>query len=448
MVNVPGFGEVAKIPELRKRVLFTLALLAVYRLGVFVSTPGIDVAAVKKLFEAQQGTLFGMMNMFSGGALENFSIFTLGIIPYISVSIIMQFLTASIPALEAIKKEGASGQRIITRWTRQGTIALAVVHGLIISTGLESQGLVLDPGWQFRISTAVTLTAGTAFLMWIGEQITERGLGNGISLLIFAGIIAGMPMALVNMFVLARTGEIAPLTVLGVIGFMLLSIWAIVYVERAARKVPVQYPRRMVGKNVAQAQTQYMPLKLNMTGVLPPICASSFMLLPATIASFYPNETVQEFTEYFMPGHPVYTTIFVAFIFLFTFFLTALYFNPEEVAENLKKGGGFIPTVRPGKPTADYLNRITTRITLWGAIYIALVCVIPQWFYVQMGAGQFAYIFGGTAVLIVVGVALDTASQIESHVVARNYESFMSKSSKIGGHKSSMKAMRSKMLKR
>ena len=445
---IGGLGNVGKIPELRKRIMFTLLMLAVYRLGVFVSTPGINVEALRRLFDTGDGTLFGLVNMFSGGALEHFSIFTLGITPYISVSIIIQVLAPTIPALEQLKKEGEAGQRVITRYTRYGTVLLALFQSLMIAYGLEGQGLVHAPGWTFRITTMLSLTAGTAFIMWLGEQITEKGIGNGISVIIFAGIVARMPEVFVETLALSRTGEIAPLTVLGLIVFTVLTTAAIVFVERSHRKIPIQYPRRMVGKHMAQAQTQYMPLKVNMAGVIPPIFASAFLVVPATIASFSKNETIQDFMQYMHPGSWVYTTVFVTLIILFSYFYTAVIFNPPEVAENLKKNGGFIPTVRPGKQTADYLYDVLNRMTLWGALYISAVCVLPQLMFFEMGATSFAHVFGGTAILIVVGVTLDTASQIESHVVARNYEAFMSKSTKTRGGLGSMSHMRSRLLRR
>ncbi len=443
-----GLGDIGKIPELRKRILFTLGLLAVYRLGVFVSTPGIDVEALRRLFDTSDGTLFGLVNMFSGGALEHFSIFTLGITPYISVSIIFQVLTPTIPALQALKKEGESGQRILTRYIRQCTVVLAFIQGYAIAQGLEAQGLVHVPGWTFRLSTMITLTAGTAFIMWLGEQITERGIGNGTSIIIFAGIIARMPEVLVSTLALAREGEIHPMAVLLLFAFAVASVAGIVYVERSHRKIPVQYPRRVVGKNIAQAQTQYMPLKVNMAGVIPPIFASAFLVVPATVATFVPNDKLKEILSYMHPGTTAYTIVFIGLIFLFSFFYTSLIFNPTEVAENLKKNGGFIPTVRPGKQTVDYFYGVLNRLTLWGAIYIAIVCIVPQLVYFYYNASAFAHVFGGTAILIAVGVTLDTASQIESHIVAKNYESFMSKSSKTRGGMGSMSQMRSRILKR
>ncbi len=443
-----GLGNIAKIPELWKRIWFTLGLLAVYRLGVFVSTPGINVEKLRDMFGAGGGTLFDLVNMFSGGALEQFSIFTLGITPYISVSIIVQILTPTIPALQALKKEGESGQRVLTRYTRQGTILLALVQAFLISRGLENQGLVMNPGLQFEICTMITLTAGTSFIMWLGEQISERGIGNGISMIIFAGIVARMPSVFLSTIELAREQVISGFTIIFVIAFMVASVAGIVFVERSHRKIPVQYPRRMVGRNMAQAQTQHMPLKVNMSGVIPPIFASAFLVLPATIASFSTNEEFRRIMSYLQPGHVIHACVYVALIFLFSFFYTSLVFNPEEVAENLKKNGGFIPTVRPGKQTADYFYSVLSRLTVWGAIYIAIVCILPQWLYMELNVGSFASVFGGTAVLIAVGVTLDTASQIESYVVAKNYEAFMSHSSKSRGGLGSMGQMRSRILRR
>lgn len=446
---IGSLGEIGNIPELRKRLLFTLVMLSIYRLGVFVSTPGIDIAALQQMFKVADGTLFGLMNMFSGGALKNFSIFTLGIAPYISVSIIVQLLTPVIPTLERLRKDGDAGRKVLTRYTRQGTILLALFQSYMISVGLESQhGLVVAPGLTFRLSTMITMTAGTAFIMWLGEQITEKGLGNGISVIIMAGILARMPEVFFSTIALARTGEIQPLVVIMLLFFCFASIYCIVYVERSARRIPVQYPRRMVGKRVAQAQTQYMPLKVNMAGVIPPIFASAFLVLPATIASFSANEKIREWVSYMTPGSVTYESVFVGLIILFSFFYTAVIFNPEDVAENLKKNGGFIPTVRPGKQTVDYLYGVLNRLTVWGALYISVVCVLPQSVYIHYGAGAFASVFGGTAILIVVGVTLDTASQIESMIVARNYEAFMSRTSKVRGGLGSMSQMRSRLLKR
>ena len=443
-----GMQEISRIPELRKRILFTLGMLAVYRFGVYVSTPGVDVEAIKRMFNTGDGTLFGLVNMFSGGALEQFSIFTLGIMPYISVSIIMQLLSSSVPSLEALKKEGEAGQRIITRYTRYFTVLLALFQGVMIAIGLEQQGVVLTPGLSFRITTALTLASGTAFIMWLGEQINERGIGNGMSIVVFAGIVARMPETLLSTLVLARNQEVAPATILIVLAMSFATVAGIVFVERAHRRIPVQYPRRMVGNKVAQAQTQYMPLKVNMSGVIPPIFASAFLVLAATVASLSTNEMLADLMSYLVPGTWFYSLFFVGLIIFFAFFYTAMIFNPTEVAENLKKNGGFIPTVRPGKQTADFLYGVLNRLTLWGSIYIAAICIIPQLFYISMGVTTFAYIFGGTSILISVGVILDTVSQIESYVVARNYEEFMGKTSKVRGGLGSMGHTRARLLRR
>ena len=445
---IGSLGDVGKIPELRKRILFTLGMLAVYRMGVFVSTPGINVEALRNLFQTGEGTLFGLINLFSGGALENFSIFTLGVTPYISVSIMIQLLTPMIPSLDNLKKEGESGRRVLTRYTRQGTILLALFQSLAIARGLEAQGLVTAPGWVFRLSTMITLTAGTAFIMWLGEQITERGIGNGISVVIFAGIAARLLPELYNMSRLARTGEVSPISMLLVIGFSVLTVAFIVFVERCYRRIPIQYPRRMVGKNLTQAQTQYMPLKVNMVGVIPPIFASAFLVVPSTIAAFSGSEMMADVMQYLTPGTWSYILVFVSLIAFFSFFYVSVMFNPEEVAENLKKNGGFVPTVRPGKPTAEFLYSVLNHLALWGAIYISIICVVPQLVYMGLGVASFSYVFGGTAVLIMVGVTLDTAAQIESHLVAKNYESFMSASTKRRGGLGSMSYQRARLLRR
>jgi preprotein translocase subunit SecY len=438
-------------PELKSRLLFTLGMLAVYRLGVFVSSPGIDVQKLRQMFEVQAGTLFGLVNMFSGGALENFSIFTLGVAPYISVSIIVQLLAPTIPRLEQLKKEGDAGRRVLTRYTRIGTLLLAIVQGLVISYGLERQGLALEPGWTFRIVSALTLASGTAFIMWLGEQITEKGIGNGVSLIIFAGIVARMPGALLEVFVLAQTGAISSLTVLAALALCVLTVASIVFVESSQRKIPVHYPKRIVGKSLAQAQTQYLPLKVNMAGVIPPIFASALLIIPSYVLGFAStsnNDTLEEILSYFTPGSFPYELLFALLIIVFSFFYTAIIFNPEEVAENLKKGGGFIPSVRPGKPTVDYLYSVLNRLTVWGALYIAAVCILPQLLFHYLQVDNFGYVFGGTAILIVVGVTMDTSAQIQSMIVARNYETFLNRSSKVRGGVGSGSFTRNRLLRR
>lgn len=442
-----GVLQVFQIPELKKRLMFTIGMLAVYRLGVFVSTPGVNVDMIRRMFEDNANTLFGLISLFSGGAIEQASIFSLGISPYITVSIIIQLLSPSIPYLENLKKEGEAGRRVITRYTRQFTILLALFQSFMIARSLEAKGFA-TPSLSFELITMITLTAGTAFVMWIGEQITERGLGNGTSVIIFAGIAARMPSVFGSTLELARTGEVSPFAVIFLLVFSLLTIYSIIFVERSHRKIPIQYPRRMVGKRMTQAQTQYMPLKVNMTGVIPPIFASAILMLPATLMMVVPAANMAMFNKFITPGEWGYEAIYVGLIVLFSFFYTAVVFNPVEVAENLKKNGGFIPLVRPGQETADYLYGVLNRLTLWGAIYISLVCVVPQLVYLKMGASGFAYVFGGTAVLIVVGVTLDTAAQIESMLVARNYEAFMSRSSKEQGSLGAIGYNRSRLVRR
>lgn len=425
---VAGFDNAAKIPELRKRVMFTLGMLIVYRIGVFVPTPGIDAESFKGLLDRASGTVFGLANMFSGGALENFSVFALGVMPYISMSIVMQLMQAVIPQLEALSKEGEQGRRQITKYTRRGTIILAMFQGLMISIGLESQGVVSDPGWHFRIVSMLTLAAGTSFLMWLGEQISERGIGNGISLIITAGILAQMPSVMVGTFALTSTGELKHISLLLLLAFAISTVFFIVFVELSQRRIPVQYPKRTMGRRLVQAATQHLPLKLNSASVMPPIFASMLILFPATIASMSTNDTVKELSAYLIRGTLWGEIAFSVLIIFFCFFYTALVIDPDKMAENLKKNGGFIPSCRPGKDTADFIRYVLNRLTLWGSVYVVAICVVPQILYSDMGVGSFAYFFGGTAVLIVVGVTLDTVSQIESHVLARNYEGFMNKS--------------------
>lgn len=424
---IGGFQHAGKIPELRKRILSTLGMLVVYRLGVFVPTPGVDAEKLARIFEQASRTLFGIVNMFSGGALERFSVFALGIMPYISVSIIAQLLTTVIPQLEALSKEGEQGRRVITRYTRIGTIFLALFQGTMISIGLESQGVVAHPGFAFRATTAITLAAGTAFIMWLGEQITERGIGNGMSVIIMAGIVARMPSTLAQTFELMSTGEITPLKLLLIFMFALGTMAFIVFVERIQRRIPVQYPRRSAGRHMTQAMTQHLPLKLNTSGVIPAVFASAFLVFPATIAQFSHIEALKAWATNLRPGALMYECFYAILIIFFCYFYTAMVFDPVQIAENLKKNGGFVPTVRPGKDTAEFLSRVLARLTIWGALYVCAICIIPTMFYLNMGAASFTYFFGGTAVLIVVGVILDTVSQMESHIMARNYEGFLAK---------------------
>ncbi|MDX2501641.1 MAG: preprotein translocase subunit SecY [Deltaproteobacteria bacterium] len=425
-----GFQNVFKIPELKKRILFTLGLLIVYRIGVHVPVPGIDAVALGSFFKAAEGTIFGIFNMFSGGAFERLSVFALGIMPYISASIILQLLTVVIPHLEQLKKEGEQGRKKITQYTRYGTVVLSIIQGFGISVGLESMSspggspVVLLPGWAFRLMTVITLTAGTAFIMWLGEQITERGVGNGISLIIFAGIVCRLPAASVNTVRLLSTGEMGIFAVLILVVMMIAVIALIIFVEQGQRRIPVQYAKRVVGRRMYGGQSTHLPLKINTSGVIPPIFASSIIMFPATIGSFVEVEWIQTITNAIRPGNLVYELLFVGFIFFFCYFYTAVTFNPVDVADNMKKSGGYIPGIRPGKRTADYIDKVLTRITLGGAIYVSAVCVLPS---VLITKFNVPFYFGGTALLIVVGVAIDTVAQMESHMLSRHYEGFLKK---------------------
>lgn len=432
-----GLQRAANIPELRKRVVFTLLMLAVYRMGVQIPTPGINGEALAAFFAQNASTLFGMFNMFSGGALENFSIFALGIMPYISASIIIQLLTVVIPQLEALKKDGEAGNRKITQYTRYGTVVLSIIQGSFIAAGLQGmsgpggEAIVLDPGMQFKLMTMLTLTSGTAFIMWLGEQMTERGIGNGISLIIFAGIIARGPAAIGNSVQLVKAGEISLFFVPLLIVFMFGVVAVIVYFETSQRKIPIQYAKRVVGRKVYGGQSSHLPLKINVAGVIPPIFASSLMMFPATIGSFIQVGWVQKVSAAMHPGTVYYYICYIILIVFFCFFYAAVTFKPEDVAENLKKNGGFIPGIRPGKRTAEFIDKVLTRLTVVGATYLSVVCVLPT---VLVSQFNIPFYFGGTALLIVVGVGIDTISQIESHLHMRNYEGFM-KQGRIRGRK-------------
>ena len=440
-----AFGNIGRIPELRNRVLFTLGLLAVYRLGIFITTPGVDRRLMQEYIAGQAGTLFGMFNMFVGGALEQASVFTLGIMPYISASIILQLLTVVVPKLERLQKEGDQGRKKITQYTRYGTILISLVQGTIIAINLEGtvhngQPVVPDPGIFFKFITVLSLTAGTAFIMWLGEQITERGIGNGMSLIIFAGIVAGLIPGLITTFDMAAQEVLKPLSLLALLLIVLGAIAFVVFVERAQRRIPVQYSKRVVGRKQYGGQSTHLPLRVNTSGVIPPIFASSLLVFPATMAQYFPESVLMsQVQQSLMPTEWVYNIIFIALVVFFTFFYTAVTFNPVDVADNLKKFGGYIPGVRPGKQTAEYIERVLTRITTGGAIYLSAVCVLPNlliaWF------GNLPFYFGGTALLIVVGVALDTVNQIESHLITRNYEGITGASgTRIRGRRSTMGA--------
>jgi len=425
-----GFSNIFKIPELKKRIIFTCALLFVYRIGVHVPTPGIDSVALASFFARAKGTLLGLFDMFSGGALERLSVFALGIMPYISASIILQLLTVTIPHLERLSKEGEQGRKKITQYTRYGTVLLSVIQGFGISIGLENMSspggapVVIHPGWEFRLMTVITLTAGTAFIMWLGEQITERGIGNGISLIIFAGIVARMPQAIGNSVRLLSTGEMGIFLIVILLSLMILVVAFIIYVEQGQRRIPVQYAKRVVGRRMYGGQSTHLPLKVNTSGVIPPIFASSIIMFPATLGSFVSVPWIKDIASSMRPGNIFYELIYIGFIFFFCYFYTAVTFNPVDVADNMKKQGGYIPGIRPGKRTADYIDRVLTRITLGGAIYVSAVCVLPS---ILMTKFNVPFYFGGTALLIVVGVAIDTIQQIESHMITRHYEGFLKK---------------------
>lgn len=425
-----GFQSIGKIPELKRRILMTFVLLAVYRVGAHVPTPGINGEALRAFFLQSQGTLLGFFDMFAGGAFSNLSVFALGIMPYISASIILQLLTVVIPYLDRLNKEGEAGRKKITQYTRYGTVVLSLIQGFGIAFGLEGmtgpggEMVVLAPGWGFRLMTVITLTAGTAFIMWLGEQITERGIGNGISLIIFAGIVARMPLAVFNTFRLMTTGELSTFMMLVIVAMMVLVVAAIIFVERGQRRIPVQYAKRVVGRRMYGGQSTHLPLKVNTAGVIPPIFASSIIVFPATIAQFIQVPWMKGIADALGPGKVLYSLLYVAFIVFFCYFYTAVVFNPVDVADNMKKYGGYIPGLRPGKKTADYIDRVLSRITLGGAVYVSAVCVLPT---ILIQKFQVPFYFGGTALLIVVGVAIDTVAQIESHMLTRHYEGFIRK---------------------
>lgn len=429
---IGSFGNIAKIPELKRRVIFTLLMLFVYRLGVHVPVPGINTAALKDFFGKYSQTLFGVIDMFTGGAMEHFSVFSLGIMPYISASIILQLLTVVVPHLERLSKEGEAGRKKITQYTRYGTVVLSLIQGLGISMGLaNAENMVYISKPMFVMLSMITLAAGTAFIMWLGEQITERGIGNGISLIIFAGIVARMPSALGSTVQLVQTGDMGFLVLLLLLGIMIAVIATIVFVERGQRRIPVQYAKRVVGRRVYGGQSTHLPLKVNTAGVIPPIFASSLIIFPATIAQFLNIPVLSSITAYLRPGTLVYELLYVALIIFFCYFYTAVTFNPVDVAENMKKYGGYIPGIRPGKKTSQYIDKVLTRITFGGAIYVSVVCVLPSILTSRFNA---PFYFGGTSLLIVVGVALDTLTQIESHMIQRHYEGFI-RSGRIKGRR-------------
>jgi preprotein translocase subunit SecY len=432
-------GSVGKMSELKSRLLFVLGALVVYRLGAHIPVPGIDPVVLAKLFESQNNGILGMFNMFSGGALSRFTVFALGIMPYISASIIMQLLTVVSPQLEQLKKEGESGRRLITKYTRYGTLFLATFQALGITIALEGQSfggqaLVYDPGLMFRFTAVLTLVSGTMFLMWLGEQITERGIGNGISIIIFAGIVAGLPRAIGGTLELARTGAFSiPLVIFLFIAAILVTAF-VVFVERGQRKITVNYAKRQVGRKVFGGQTSHLPLKLNMAGVIPPIFASSIILFPATLAGWFGSSEsmswLKDIGSTLSPGQPLYIILFAAAIIFFCFFYTALVFNPKETADNLKKSGAFVPGIRPGDQTARYIDRIMGRLTLAGALYITAVCLLPEFLILEWNV---PFYFGGTSLLIIVVVTMDFMTQVQAHLMSHQYEGLLKKANFKGG---------------
>jgi preprotein translocase subunit SecY len=430
MLNSAG-----KFGDLKNRLLFVLAALVVYRIGTFIPVPGIDPVALDSLFKSQSGGILGMFNMFSGGALSRFSVFALGIMPYISASIIMQLMTVVSPQMEQLKKEGESGRKKITQYTRYGTVLLALFQGLGISIALEAQpGLVIEPGLLFRLTAVATLVSGTMFLMWLGEQITERGIGNGISLIIFAGIAAGLPHAVGGTLELARTGTFSiPLVLLLFVGSIAVTAF-VVFVERGQRKILVNYAKRQVGNKIYGGQSSHLPLKLNMSGVIPPIFASSIILFPATLAGWFGSSEgmswLKDIGSTLSPGQPLYVMLYALAIVFFCFFYTALVFNPKETADNLKKSGAFVPGIRPGDQTARYIDKIMSRLTLSGAVYITAVCLLPEFLIVKWNV---PFYFGGTSLLIIVVVTMDFMAQVQSYLMSHQYESLLKKASFKGG---------------
>ncbi len=429
MANVPTLGKTGKYGDLKRRLGFLLLALIVYRTGTHIPVPGIDPDQLRQLFNSQQGGILGLFNMFSGGALSRFSVFALGIMPYISASIIFQMLTYVLPSLEALRKEGESGRRKITQYTRYATLGLALVQSYGISVALQSQqGLVLNPGLMFIFICMVSLVTGTMFLMWLGEQITERGLGNGISILIFAGIVAGLPSAIGGLFELVRTGAIGPLAAIFIIALIVLVTAFVVFVERGQRKILVNYAKRQVGNKVYGGQSSHLPLKVNMAGVIPPIFASSLILFPATLAGWFTagdaTRWIRDLAGALSPGQPLYILLYSGLIIFFCFFYTALVFNSKETADNLKKSGAFVPGIRPGDQTARYIDKILMRLTLAGALYITLVCLVPEFLNLRFSV---PFYFGGTSLLIVVVVTMDFMSQVQAYLMTHQYESLLKK---------------------
>ncbi len=429
-----GVDKMAQMPELRKKLAWTLFILCMYRVGVHVPVPGIDAGALSHFFASMQGSVFALLDMFSGGGLRNVSVFALGIMPYISASIILQLLQVVSPDIKRMaKEEGQAGRRKITQYTRYLTVAITLIQGFGIAALLEGMvspenaPVVMNPGWEFRLVTIVTLTAGTILIMWLGEQITAKGIGNGISLIIFSGIVVGIPSALMRSYQLIKAGDMNVLFAIFILIMMLAVTVGIVFVERAQRRIPIQYAKRQIGRKMYGGQTTHLPLRINTAGVIPPIFAQSLLLFPATVAGFSTAEWLQTVVSWFRPTSIVYNIIFVALIFFFCFFYTAIIFDPKDIAENLKKAGGFVPGIRPGDKTREYIDNVLTRLTLWGGIYISIISVLPMLLIAQFNV---PFYFGGTSLLILVGVAIDFMSQVESHLISQQYEGLMSKARK------------------
>ncbi len=432
--RMPGASGFGKFADLRQRLFFVLGALIVYRIGTYIPVPNINPAALAKLFGGSNSSIVGLFDMFSGGALGRFSVFALGIMPYISASIIMQLMSNVIPQLEQLRKEGESGRRKITQYTRYGTVLLALFQALGIAIAFEHQpDLVMTPGIGFKVMTVITLVTGTMFIMWLGEQITERGIGNGISIIIFGGIVAGLPRAIAQTLTLTEKGQFTPIKVLVILALVMLVTAFVVFVERAQRRITVNYAKRQVGRQVMGGQTSHLPLKINMAGVIPPIFASSIILLPATVVNWFGQsgpQWLQDIATTLSPGQPIYVVLYAAAIIFFCFFYTAIIFNPKETAENLKKSGAFIPGIRPGEQTASYMDGVMSRLTLGGAVYVTLVCLMPEFMIVQW---QVPFYFGGTSLLIVVVVCMDFMAQVQAHLMSHQYESLLRKANLTGG---------------
>ena len=429
-----GADKMAQMPELRKKLAWTILILCMYRVGVHVPVPGIDAGALSHFFASMQGSVFALLDMFSGGGLSNVSVFALGIMPYISASIILQLLQVVSPEIKRMaKEEGQAGKRKITQYTRYLTVAITLIQGLGIATMLEGMTspegapVVMNPGWEFRLVTIATLTAGTILIMWLGEQITAKGIGNGISLIIFSGIVVGIPSALARSYQLIKAGDMNVLFAIFILIMMLAVTVGIVFVERAQRRIPIQYAKRQIGRKMYGGQTTHLPLRINTAGVIPPIFAQSLLLFPATVAGFSTIDWLQQVVAWFQPTSIVYNVVFVALIFFFCFFYTAIIFEPKDIAENLKKAGGFVPGIRPGEKTREYIDHVLTRLTLWGGIYISIISVLPMLLIAQFNV---PFYFGGTSLLILVGVAIDFMGQVESHMISQQYGSLMGKSNR------------------